>query len=167
MDTGSTFFDHAVNFIRKQLVEATFGRRSVRLTLAEQEMLRSWLAAVRPDGVVFGGEVKRQFGKWFEGAVANRVVDLLLNRPELAVPVVGVWCNVEIAIPESPEVVDSEFDIAILLCNATLLHIECKTRTPGREATYSQLARMRQVGGEAARMIFLRARAFRSLPGRR
>lgn len=104
-----------------------------------------------------GAPSHRQFaaGDRFEEAVALRVQRFVQINPRIAAIISGIFLKVSIASPEDPLIRFTELDVAILLKNATLIHLECKC---GREAdesdTYYRLGKLQHVGKSGASLVF-------------
>ncbi len=66
-------------------------------------------------------------GRVFEEATAARTIDFLKNNPDFQKIISEIWLNVKICNQKNPETVTAEYDVLILLKNAILLHLECKS----------------------------------------
>jgi len=86
--------------------------------------------------------------------VASRLLEFLETNREFAQPVVEVWRNVEIRRQAAPAAAFAEYDVCLLLRNASLISLECKTHFKVQEKDlYSRLAKLRVAGGEGALQV--------------
>lgn len=91
-----------------------------------------------------------RLGDAMERAVARRVVDWVAAS---AVAVVqSVWMNVAVARAERPEQRGAEFDVLVVLKNAVLLHLECKTAAVDQKDLDARLLNLQRAGSQLARM---------------
>lgn len=97
-------------------------------------------------------EIAPDVGRDFEEAVAARVQHWLHNNPHFAKIVQSVWRNVKIKETEKQDV-GAELDVAILLKNGRLLHLECKTYDANLKDMNSRLAELQRSSSRLAEMV--------------
>lgn len=89
-------------------------------------------------------------GSVFEEAVAARVQCWLLDNPKWQEIISEVWLQTKIAVPEQPGIVTQEFDVLLVLKNAVLLHLECKTGMVNNKDMDARSFNMQQAGSKLA-----------------
>lgn len=70
---------------------------------------------------------KIPIGNIFENAVAARTIDFLKQNKSYQNIIAEIWLQVKVAHKNKPEITIAEYDVLILLKNAVLLHLECKS----------------------------------------
>lgn len=98
-------------------------------------------------------EEKATLGHWFEGEVSRALVEFLTGHPQLASVVVEARRGLVVARAGTPEQVFAEYDIALLLKNATLIHLECKAGTLEEKDMFARLAKLHEAGGLVAQQV--------------
>ena len=97
-------------------------------------------------------EIAPDVGHDFEEAVAARVQNWLHNNPPFAEIVQSVWRNVKIK-DQKKQSVSAELDVAILLKNGRLLHLECKAYDASLKDMNSRLAELERSSSRLAKMV--------------
>jgi hypothetical protein len=91
-------------------------------------------------------------GKEFEYLVAYRVGKWAADR-QGAECIYQVWKGVKVAKESDPDRVVAEFDVLLVLRNAILLHLECKTSSLGGEKdVLARIYNLQRTGSRLARM---------------
>jgi len=151
-------FQIVAKFCWDEIVRACRTPAESRLTQIEIDRLRSegWLTGTVNDGMVHReNRLQGRLGDFFEEAVACRVMQFLEQNRTYAAPVHGVWLKTELALSARPDEPFAQYDVAILLKNAILLHLECKCKDLESEKdNFSRLAKLQQAGGDAVSQIF-------------
>jgi hypothetical protein len=96
---------------------------------------------------------KTTFGRWFEAAVAARVHQFLDAHPEFRLAVLEVGHGVSVTRNQS---IFAEYDVLLLLANATVIHIECKTGKldkNDKNDNYARVAKLRMIGGDGTTQV--------------
>lgn len=89
-------------------------------------------------------------GSVFEEAVAARVQCWLLDNLKWQEIISEVWLQTKIAVPEQPGIITQEFDVLLVLKNAVLLHLECKTGVVNNKDMDARSFNMQQAGSKLA-----------------
>jgi hypothetical protein len=95
---------------------------------------------------------RKEFGAWFEGAVAHRIASFLSQSAD-PYPVTQVWQNACVSRIENPGVKFAEYDVLILMANAAVLHIEAKTGEIDEKDNFARVAKLTALGGDGATQI--------------
>lgn len=148
----------------QDLVDKAIRNTGVRLGVAQRLELVQRLGSV--DSTLFTAteaffrhamqqvlQQQASLGKQFEQSVARAVARFLTENPDLARPVVEVRQGLVVAKRETPELTFAEYDVAILLENAMLIHLECKSGALDEKDLFARLAKLREVGGQAAQQV--------------
>ncbi len=115
----------------------------------------AWLDPAFDPAAPGAHEPESAAGDRFEEAVALRVARFMQHNPGIASTVSGVFLNVSLAAPSDPKIRFSQLDVAILLKNATLIHIECKCgRETSESDTYQRLGKLQRAGQTPATLVF-------------
>ncbi|MCS7167718.1 MAG: hypothetical protein RMI91_05560 [Gemmatales bacterium] len=103
-------------------------------------------------------------GDEFEVAVARRILRQL-NQPQYREIVQSVWLGVRVSPQDNPDNVAAEFDVLLVLKNAILLHIECKTGVWDRKDLDARIANLKRIGSLGARLAVCAPMFTTSVPG--
>lgn len=90
-------------------------------------------------------------GKDLENAVAARVVHWINQKPDFATMIHSIWRNVKIT-PLHNNKVEAELDVALLLKNGRLLHLECKAFDAPLKDMNSRYAVLQRSSSQIAKM---------------
>jgi hypothetical protein len=88
-------------------------------------------------------------GGQFERKVAERVVAFVENSPAKHI-VQSIYAGVKVSPLREPHTVAAEFDVLLVLKNAILIHIECKTGGWVRKDLDARLTNLRRMGSSIA-----------------
>ncbi|HLJ48956.1 MAG TPA: hypothetical protein VKU01_23230 [Bryobacteraceae bacterium] len=150
VDVKGRRFERIAGFFRKIGYECQFENLDCAVTDEEVALLANdgWLMPGLHRRVLTREDLTRPaFGRFFESAVAQRVVEFLENHPESAESVAEVRLGAEVARLGVEHAAAAEYDVAILLKNAILIHLECKAyRKLNKKDDFSRLAQWQQVG---------------------
>jgi len=95
---------------------------------------------------------RNPLGPRFEQAVACRVRSWLEAQKE-TLPVNEAWLNVKIATQRNRSRIVQELDIILVLANAVLISLECKTFQADRKDLDARLLNIRRSGSQLARLV--------------
>lgn len=113
------------------------------LNLAESAKLA---AARQASGL---SEPPTRIGDSLERAVARRVRAWQEEQQHPAIQ--SIWMGVKIAREATPQTVEAEFDILVVMKNGVLIHLECKSSQVDARAIDTNTYRLRQAGSVLAR----------------
>lgn len=74
-----------------------------------------------------GEEIYAEIGPCFEIAVARRIKKILSNKPNATKNIASIWADVKTCESHSEHIPSIQFDILIIMKNATLINVECKS----------------------------------------
>jgi hypothetical protein len=94
-------------------------------------------------------------GRVFEEATAARTIDFLKNNLDFQKIISEVWLNVKICNQDKTEIVTAEYDVLILLKNAILLHLECKTGDFTQKDLDARLLVMQESSSKLAKLFIV------------
>lgn len=103
------------------------------------------------DGAAFEQD-QEKFAARFERAVARRTCRWLETHKK-ALPVNEAWLNVKIAAQRDRSRIVQELDIVLVLANAVLISLECKTFQADRKDLDARLLNIRRSGSQLARLV--------------
>ncbi|MBF0583235.1 MAG: hypothetical protein HQL80_03250 [Magnetococcales bacterium] len=93
----------------------------------------------------------KQISVLLEQSVGARVVEFLETDRTISSIVSSVWMNIEYASKNTPDKIDGELDIAIVLKNAVVIHIDCKSFL-AEEKIKALLAGQKSLEGASSRL---------------
>ncbi len=92
-------------------------------------------------------DLKRRLGEFFEKMVAYRFFRFLNSHPEFKNVISEIWLNYPIRKMSAQHREFMEGDIFIVLKNATIIYLECKTFRVTEQDIFSKMERFHQVSG--------------------
>jgi hypothetical protein len=98
------------------------------------------------------GEHIPDIGQEFERATAARLVNWLINDEQFHGVVQSVWRNVHIR-KQGANDIKAELDIALLLKNGVLLHLECKSWDATRKDLDARFSTLRDIASQLAKLV--------------
>jgi len=96
---------------------------------------------------VMKNDLNRRMGYFFEKIVAYRLYQFLYTYPHFKEVIAEVWMNYPIRKGDEQHREFMEGDILIVLKNATVINLECKTFKVTEQDIFSKMERFHQVSG--------------------
>ncbi len=91
--------------------------------------------------------LRRRIGEFFEKMVAFRLIQFIKNDQAIQNIISEIWLNYPVRRKDDEYREFMEGDIFIVLKNATIIYLECKTFKISEQDIFSKLERFRQVSG--------------------
>ncbi len=94
-------------------------------------------------------------GRIFEAGVTARVQRYFADNPSIAACIAEIWMQTKINVQKDKDKVVQEFDVLLVLKNAVLLHLECKTGGIETKDMDARLLNITQAGSSLARQYLV------------